>query len=280
MDLPKRLSAAKPLSKKAAHDNALAGGRVSLNAFANWFRVSIAGELGDSTASERLWKALQRATSEILPEFGELRLEAPDGKLPFFSVEKCGIRFSLNELSDGEKALLALAMDITQRLALANPESDNPTTDGSGIVLIDEVELHLHPTWQRQVLRRLRKAFPGCQFVVTTHSPQVIGGTREPECLRLLRFDGERIVLEPEVSQAKGMDSSWILRNIMGCPPRDYETDQKLSSIYDKIDEGDLAGARRVANSLEEELGNFPDLQEVSSLLDRLEMLAEDETSN
>lgn len=278
-DLPKKLLAAKPLSTEAAHENALADGRVTLSSFANWFRVAISGELGVLRSGSRLWEALQKSIAEILPEFGELRLETPDKKLPFFSIEKGGVRFPLRQLSDGEIALLALAMDLTQRLALANPKSASPTTEGVGIVFIDEIELHLHPKWQRQVLRRLTKAFPKCQFIVTTHSPQIIGQTR-PECLRLLYFDENARVAVGNVGQAKGMDSSWILQNIMGCPARDYETEQKLSAIFSFIDDGQLLEAREACEALEAELGGFPDLQEAASLLDRLELLAADEESN
>lgn len=278
-DLPKRLLSAKPLSLEGAHENSLVGGRVNLNDFANWFRVAVEGELGKSTSGEKLWKSLESTIQSILPDFKDLKLERSEGPLPTFSLAKNAVRFSLHQLSDGERALLALATDLTQRLSLANPDLEEPTKEGLGIVLIDEIELHLHPTWQRKVLRRLCSSFPNCQFVVTTHSPQVIGQTR-PECLRLLFSDSKGKVNIGSVGQAKGMDSSWILQNIMGCPARDYETEQKLLAIFDLIDNGKLPEARRACEALEAELGNFPDLQEASSLLDRLELLEADEEGN
>lgn len=274
-DLPRKLHSAKPLSALSAHNGSLKGGRVSLNDFANWFRVALNGELGVYADRDKLWKSLASTIRTILPEFDDLKLEQTQGRLPYFSIAKKGARFSLNQLSDGERALLALATDLTQRLSLANPNLEEPAKEGVGVVLIDEIELHLHPTWQRQVLRRLCSSFPNCQFVVTTHSPQVIGQTR-PECLRLLFYDQNKRAFVGKVEQAKGMDSSWILKNIMGCPSRDYETEQKLSSIYELIDKGNLTAARAVVVELEIALGNFPDLQEVSSLLDRLEMLTEE----
>ena len=73
--------------------------------------------------------------------------------------------------------------------------------------------------------------------------------------------------------QALGMDSSWILQNIMNCPARDYVTEQKLRTIFDEIDKNELVSARHKINELLNEVGDFPDLQETSALLDRLELL-------
>ena len=78
--------------------------------------------------------------------------------------------------------------------------------------------------------------------------------------------------LEP-ISQSFGMDSSWVLQNIMGVPARDYETEQALSKIYDSIDDGNFAEARKLAENLKNEIGDFPDLQEALALLDRFELL-------
>ncbi|WP_036266254.1 AAA family ATPase [Methylobacillus glycogenes] len=162
--------------------------------------------------------------------------------------------------------------DLTRRLAIANPDSDNPIAEGAALVLIDEIELHLHPSWQRRVLRFLQSTFAGCQFIVTTHSPQVIGQVR-PEKLRLLHHDDARRVVLADASQSFGMDSSWILQNIMGVPARDYETEQRLSAIYLAIDEDSLEKAQELAEQLRADIGDFPDLQEALALLDRFALL-------
>lgn len=88
-------------------------------------------------------------------------------------IEKDKNRININNLSSGEKLLLQLLADISRRLTLANPSLDNPL-EGTGIVLIDEIELHLHPKWQRNIIPALTKTFPNVQFIVTTHSPQVL----------------------------------------------------------------------------------------------------------
>lgn len=181
----------------------------------------------------------------------------------------------MEQLSDGERGLLALVFDLTRRLAIANPKSDDPIAEGVALVMIDEIELHLHPKWQRQAIRKLQDVFKSCQFVITTHSPQVIGQIKA-EKLRLLSHDESGKVVLISVPQAFGMDSSWILQNIMGVPARDYETEQRLSKVYDKIDSGDYQAARIQALELRSEVGDFPDLQEALALLDRFEILGKE----
>ena len=85
----------------------------------------------------------------------------------------------LNQLSDGEKNLLVMVADIARRLAIANPDPTKNALEGEGIILIDEIELHLHPQWQRDIIPRLTSTFPNCQFIVTTHSPQVLSNVKK-----------------------------------------------------------------------------------------------------
>jgi predicted ATP-binding protein involved in virulence len=89
-------------------------------------------------------------------------------------IDKNKVTFEVEtNLSEGEKMLIQLIADISRRLTLANPSLENPL-EGTGIILIDEIELHLHPKWQRNILPALTKTFPNIQFIVTTHSPQVL----------------------------------------------------------------------------------------------------------
>jgi len=88
-------------------------------------------------------------------------------------VSKGDHELRLDPLSDGERRLLALTGDLARRMVLANPTSTAPR-EVEGVILIDEVEQHLHPALQREVLPSLRRAFPRAPLVVTTHSPQVL----------------------------------------------------------------------------------------------------------
>ena len=266
--LPPALSKTRKLDAATAYDKALNQLEVSLNDFSNWYRV-VTFDF-DAATKERLFQQLEQAIETFLPEVRDLALH--DLRPPRFSVTKSGKTFFLEHLSDGERGLLALVFDLTRRLAIANPDSDNPIAEGEALVLIDEIELHLHPSWQRRVLRLLQSTFTRCQFVVSTHSPQVIGQVK-PEKLRLLHHDETGKVVVANATQSFGMDSSWILQNIMGVPARDYETEQRLSAIYQAIDEDKLETARIFAAQLRADIGDFPDLQEALALLDRFALL-------
>ncbi|MCK9620263.1 MAG: AAA family ATPase [Methylobacter sp.] len=265
--LPPSLKA-KAIKIATAYDKALDQLEVSLNDFANWYRVL--AEENQSTRVARMFQQLEAAIATFLPDVSSLSLHSE--RPPRFSVQKNGSTFFLEQLSDGECGLLALVFDLTRRLAIANPVSDNPIADGVALVMIDEIELHLHPKWQRQVVRRLRDVFKNCQFVITTHSPQVIGQVNAKK-LRLLSHDNAGKVILTEVSQAFGMDSSWVLQNIMGVPARDYETEQELSKVFDAIDKGQYEAARALAERMKVAIGDFPDLQEAFAILDRFELL-------
>jgi predicted ATP-binding protein involved in virulence len=266
---PRSLIDRKVSDVSQAYSYALQDREVELREFLNWFRTQ--EQLGKS---QKVLESLRSVIIEFIPEFTNLRLQEQP-KLAFLA-DKNGKTFEMHQLSDGERSLLAVVLDLTRRLAIANPESTNPIAEGSAIVLIDEIELHLHPTWQRQILRRFTSTFKNCQFIVTTHSPQVIGQAKA-EKLRLLYPNDQGRVMVTTPGQALGMDSSWILQNIMGASARDYETEQKLSAIFDAINQDDYESARSGIVKLSKEVGNFPDLQEASSLLDGLEILGQHE---
>lgn len=87
----------------------------------------------------------------------------------------------LEEMSDGYKIIIAMVADIASRMVEANPvteECPNPL-HASGIILIDEIDLHLHPKWQREILKQLNTTFPNIQFIVTTHSPVIVVGASD-----------------------------------------------------------------------------------------------------
>jgi len=271
--LPTRLSKVQPLTPANAYSNSLQEVGISLNDFANWYRACENGLLGEEDFGLKLLQMLEVVIENMLPSFSALLLV--DKPKPHFKIRKNNIQLELDQLSEGEKGILALAFDLTRRLTLANPQSQNAIEAGFALVMIDEIELHLHPKWQRQILKRLTSIFRNCQFIVTTHSPQVIGQA-PAENLRLLYLNeekGKEKICAVTPYQSLGMDSSWVLQNIMNCPARDYETEQKLSAIFDEIDKNELVSARQKITALSNEIGNFPDLQEASSLLDRLELL-------
>jgi predicted ATP-binding protein involved in virulence len=150
-------------------------------------------------------------------------------------VEKQGQELIVNQLSDGEKCLLAMVGDLARRLAIANPSLENPL-QGEGVVLIDEIELHLHPKWQREIIPALTRTFPNCQFIATTHSPQVISEVK-PNGIYILEATSEGVVARrPESSY--GRDSNRILEDLMGVPARPQEIKDDILKCFDSSTRG------------------------------------------
>ncbi len=148
-----------------------------------------------------------------------------------------------SSLSAGEKSLLSLVVDLARRLNIANPKLKNPTKFGKAIVLIDEIELHLHPRWHREVLRKLTETFSNCQFIVTTHSPQVLGGV-EGKQVRYLYREGENILLKSDI-RTFGLTSNDILDELMGASERNTKTEKLLKSISTLIDDEKFDEAKK-----------------------------------
>jgi predicted ATP-binding protein involved in virulence len=123
-------------------------------------------------------------------------------------IKKDGKELLVGHLSDGEKCMLAMIGDLARRLAIANPTMDEPLK-GEGIVLIDEIELHLHPTWQKMILSKLCKVFPNCQFIVSTHSPVVLSELQNGKIYELSK--------QEDFLEAKAIESSnnYFLNDIL-----------------------------------------------------------------
>jgi predicted ATPase len=176
--LPRTLPSDLPTGQRLAHHGALSNRMVDYRDFMARYRLW-AAEQNSAELS-----AFNRVLGTFLDGFAEVAVEERPLRL---TVKKAGARLSLQQLSDGERAFIAVLGDLVRRLALANPELANPL-EGHGVVLIDELELHLHPRWQREVVEKLRTSFPNIQFIATTHSPFIIQSLRP----------GELITLDPE----------------------------------------------------------------------------------
>lgn len=265
---PRSLPEVKPFDPSIAYGRALQDREVELREFMHWFRTQ--EKLGAASEPRRLkvLEALRAVVRELVPEFSNLRIQEQP-RLGFV-VDKRGQPFYLHQLSDGERGLLALVFDLTRRLSIANAASDNSIAEGIALVLIDEIELHLHPKWQRDVLQRLRDIFKACQFVVTTHSPLVLGEV-PARCVRFLEFESGKVgVTVP--TEAYGMDANRILLELMGAPVRNRQVDSELKTLFELIDQERFDDARAAMAALERKLGeDEPELTRASSLIRFLE---------
>ena len=172
----------------------------------------------DPNARDRGLEALREAMRTIFPEYENLRVR----RKPHLEVvlKKKGEELPLSQLSDGEKCYIALVCDIVRRLSLANPTGD--ILNGEGIVLIDEVDLHLHPSWEQTVMEKLHYTFPNIQFIVSAHSPLVAS-----------HFDGQVFAVNngtvTPLPRLFGLDYSTILQDWMGTTP----SNKKLNSMLE-----------------------------------------------
>lgn len=238
---------------------------LQIREFTNWWRVQ--EELG---TPERI-EALKQAIIRFLDNFTDVQVTGKRRDFePTLKLYKRDTALTARQLSDGERGMLALVLDLARRLALANPNLQDPLREGEAVVLIDELDLHLHPRWQRTIVQKLTETFPACQFIATTHSPQIIGEVA-PENI---------ILLEPgkqpyRPDQSLGMDTNWILEVLMGTPERNEETTKRLENISDLIEDGEYEDAAAAIEQLREQIPSDPELTRLQTRLDRLQILGE-----
>jgi energy-coupling factor transporter ATP-binding protein EcfA2 len=179
-----------------------------------------------------------------------------------------GSSSTFDSLSDGQRALAGLVVDIARRCFILNGRRFGKETLEltSGLVLIDEIELHLHPKWQRQIVPALKKIFPKIQFFATTHSPQVIGECK-PEEIVLLTPEGQK-----RPAGSFGMDSNWILQCVMEAEGRNPEIAKRIKSLFDLIESERLAEAKAEIARLRQELPEVaPDIVSAEAYIWNLE---------
>lgn len=216
-----------------ALDGALGSGSAGFVDLFRWFRDREEFENAEKVHRASLaWvdpqlHAVRSAVTALLPGFSGLRV---DRSVLRMAVDKDGATLFLDQLSDGERNLLALTADVARRLAIANPEITDPLA-GEAVVLIDEIELHLHPSWQRRVLGDLTRIFPRCQFIVTTHSPQVLSEVPNDAVIVVKDFQCYR-----PAAPTEGRDSNAILSEVFDVPARPAATVAELDAISDLLD--------------------------------------------
>ncbi|MBF6621092.1 MAG: AAA family ATPase [Patulibacter sp.] len=169
----------------------------------------------------------------------------------------------LEQLSAGIGITAGLVIDLASRAARANPwlGSDQLLERVPGIVLIDEVDLHLHPSWQQRILGELRRVFPQVQFIVTTHSPQVLSAV-PAEQIRIIDGDAVR-----RVDHARGLRSDIVLETVMGteaeAPTEERERlDSYMAKVYAGQGRSDAAVAER--RTVEREMGGIGTVPELA----------------
>jgi predicted ATP-binding protein involved in virulence len=206
------------------------------------FAVIQEGAMGEDNGSnlKRQLACVQNSINQVLESEGwrNFHYSIPHEELAMTHDQLGPLPVSL--LSDGVRAMVSMVADMAWRCAKLNPHfGEDAAQKTEGIVLIDEVDMHLHPGWQQRVIQSLTKTFPNIQFIVTTHSPQVLS-TVPKECIRVLsEHNGEMIAEEPK-AHSYGEPSNDVLEAIMGVDPQPPVAEkQSLDRLTELVDQGD-----------------------------------------
>jgi len=255
------------------------GGMLSLRPLLDDARRKIQiAQLKDVTTAKNMHSVAAQMTivasaiTAVVPSISNIWVETASGA-DVIKVTNDQQDVSVDQISDGQRVFLALVADLARRLVMLNPVLVNPLA-GRGIVLIDELELHLHPQWQQDVVTNLRAVFPNVQFIITTHSP-IILSTAEKRCIRVFgenRESAESFLELPPI-QTRGSENAEILEQVMkvfSLPPNVEEAqwlddfELALTGEYKDLSET----ARTIYDKIKGHFGpDSPELKKADSLI-------------
>jgi len=251
--------------------------RIRFGELQKWFlgETIAAGNRNGRTRSG--FEVVKRAILRCVPEADGVWYDNDRHQI-VFSI--AGNAQPFDNLSAGQRMMLALVADlsikaVTQNAFLLPPDELDPENElpkvlqeTPGVVLIDELDVHLHPKWQRRVATDLKETFPSVQFVCTSHSPQIIGEVK-PEEIRLL----DEGVTIPK--RSFGIDSSRVLEELMDAKSRNDSVEELLNKLFGLIDKEDFDGARNLLPEVESKLGSDdPEVTRARTLMTFLESKA------
>ena len=258
-DIPRRRSGFDRKLRRYTALNGALSARTDFRDFFEWFKAKEDEELrdqkGNSNHVSGELEAVRNAITSMVPNASRPRIVFRPLRFVVSVESESGPQedLTLDQLSGGYRIILALAADLARRMAQGNPRRDDPLAC-EAIVMIDEIELHLHPAWQQRVLADLRRTFPNTQFIVSTHSPQVLTSVPPRQIVELSREDGT-VVAGGTSAATYGAEAGDVLSTVMGVPerPADNAFVQKLDRYMRLVgdDEGDSEKAVTLRAELE-----------------------------
>ncbi|MBE9070600.1 AAA family ATPase [Leptolyngbya cf. ectocarpi LEGE 11479] len=282
LDIPLRIRKKHSFGLLTAYNDALERTGTNFRSFFEWFReredlenenkVRHSQQASDGLANgldycDPQLKAVRDALHRFLPEFRNLAIRRSPLRM---EVEKDGQCLRIDQLSDGEKCFIAMISDLARRMAIANPVGD--PLEGEGIILIDEIDMHLHPKWQRMIVSKLLDVFPNCQFILSTHSPHVLSHI-QPENIFLLSWGAESIVSQKPL-ESYGKNTDRILEDLMGLDTtRPDIVSSDLHTIYEMIQNNHLDDAKNKIKTVRQTIRNDPELVKAEVLIRRKEII-------
>lgn len=242
--------------------------------FYEWFRDQEGAENKEKLEKgmnhvDTTLEAVRQAIYRFIPSFSNLHFHwtSPQGLM----VTKEGFGdFRIEQLSGGEQCLLTMVGDLARKLAIANPLRNNPLV-GNGIIFIDEVDLHLHPTWQSSIVDNLKRTFPNCQFIISSHSPFVLSHVRPYQVFSLQADNGSIRIAQGK--NTYGKDSESIYQDFMEVDStRPDDVEKKIKEIYTLMDT-DLEKAESKLRELQQVVVNDTELHKMQLIIDRKRFL-------
>lgn len=191
------------------------------------------------------------------------------GKVHYQLID--GRTVDTENLSDGLRRLVNVGMDLAFRCMLLNKGvyGDEACSKTTGTVLIDEIDLHLHPSLQSMVVKGLQIAFPNLQLIITSHAPMVMTGIPKDESAKViyLSYSPSSGYSAAEIS-VYGLDASTIIETVLGLAPRSKEVDMELRALFDHIDQDQFELAKEKLRQMRDKFGDsLPDLSRAESML-------------
>lgn len=180
-------------------------------------------------------EGVKRATDTVLQPTNWSNLRWDDELHTLTAEHKEQGELPLLMLSDGVRTMLALVADVARRCASLNPHlSGRAAIETPGVLIVDEVDMHLHPRWQQQILGLLQSAFPALQIIVSTHSPHVLS-TVDKSSIRVLHIKNGDAVIETPLIQTRGVESAEVLATVMDVDPVPQLEESSALSAYRKL---------------------------------------------
>lgn len=242
--VPLRVRKKHELGSLDAFDSGL-NNSVNFHSFFLWFREredlenELYREQGEKFLGDKQLITVRSAIKNLLPGYEKFRVKRDPLS---FVVEKKGEIFNFGQLSDGEKSYIALVCDIARKMAMASPKSDKPL-ENSAIVMIDEIELHLHPEWQMGVVDLLKKTFPHVQFFLTTHSPHIVTNLKNSRGDSLVALD--KGIAIRAIQNQYGQTIDFILNDVFRLKSlRNGDVQKKIDEVWSLLKKGDCTSGK------------------------------------
>ena len=241
-DIPSRIHKPKDSSRFSIYSAGRPTGSLNFRDFLYWYKEKQHQELQQGVKLAEL-EMVRTAIADVIPGYANPRFIA-DGSNRFELTNSKGEALVINNLSDGERTLITLVADIAKRGAMAlEGNEDLNLQQIFGVVLIDEIELHLHPKWQSQIIQSLEKTFPNIQFIATTHSPAVL--TNVPDTNSYALLDGQ--LFSP---RSFGRTSDALLEDVFDAPSSNEIVEKQFDALNSLIDDHKFSAARELLEQL------------------------------